>query len=399
MTVVQQVSANEIHGVAVPTFQPVVDAFVSATRGKPGGAALSVLIDGQPVIDVWGGWADHGRTMTWEADTATVVFSCTKGIVSILIARLVQDRLLVLDAPVADYWPQFAQAGKADVTVRQLLAHRAGLAALRQDVDLDEALDWDTMAQALAGQEPLWEPGTTHGYHALTFGWLAGELIRRVTGLTVDAYLAQVIRVPLAADIWVGVPPAVQPRVARLIPDTSPPDTSPADVTIPSSDLVWIQKAMTLGDAFPPALAGDRTGFDNPRVQRAEVPGAGGIATARGLAAAWSATVTSTNGVRLLEDAVTADMTGVQSEGQPVWFVPGPYPRWGTGFMLTSDAREFLTNRSFGHDGAGGQVAFADPVHRVGFSYVTNLLAGAGDDRGASIVRALRAVLEPLTTI
>ncbi|MFT4280584.1 serine hydrolase domain-containing protein [Microbacterium sp.] len=381
-----------VHGKATPRFIPVVEAFADSTVGRPGGGALAIRVDGAPVVDVWGGSADTGGEQSWDRDTATVVFSCTKGVVSLLVARLIQEGRIALDGRVADYWPEFAQAGKSDITVRDLLAHRGGLAALRQDIDLDTALDGERMSALLAEAEPLWEPGTQWGYHALTFGWLAGELVRRVTGLSVDAYLRQLVREPLGADFWIGVPEQARSRVARLVPDPHPLPV-PADPTVTAEDMRWMERTMTLGGAFPAQLVGDRVGFDDPRVQAAQIPGAGGVGTARALASLWSATVVSTDGVRLLDDDVTSEMSAVRSEGQPVWGGAGPFPRWGAGFMRTSEVREFLTDRSFGHDGAGGQVAFADPEHRVGFGYVTNLIRGGGDERGTSIVRALRSAL------
>ncbi|ALE05711.1 hypothetical protein AL755_09915 [Arthrobacter sp. ERGS1:01] len=382
-----------VQGFVAPGFEELADTFEQTNRNSPGGSALSILISGEPVVDLWAGTANPYTSAAWEADTATVVFSCTKGIMSLLIGRLVQDGRLELDAPVTTYWPEFGANGKESVTVRELLAHRAGLAAPQRDIDLETALDWQAVTAELAGQKPLWEPGTNYGYHALTFGWLSGELIRRVTGKTVSHYLHDAVTGPLGADFWIGVPDDVAPRVARLIASDTLGQAAPGPSLIDPADAYWMERAMTLGAAFPAALVKPGEGFDDQRVQKAEIPGAGGIATATALATIWSAAVTTTNGTRLLDDVVARDMTSVQSEGAPVWWLPGPYPRWGTGFMLTSERRRFLTPRSFGHDGAGGQVAFASPEHELGFAYTTNVLQGQEDNRGTSLVQSLAATL------
>ncbi|MBO3662694.1 serine hydrolase domain-containing protein [Microbacterium stercoris] len=383
----------ELNGYVHPDYENVAEVFQKTAR-ETGGSALSIRVEGETVMDLWQGTADEESGRPWTSDTPVVVFSATKGLVAILVAQLVEEGLLELDAPVARYWPEFARAGKEAVTVRQLLAHRAGLAAPVVDIDLDTALDWDAVTGLLAAQEPLWQPGTAYGYHALTYGWLAGELVRRLTGRSVGEALQDRIAGPLHADAWIGLPESREGDVARLHAGRSLLVPPPSGAPGPSGeDARWISRAMTLGAAFPAELVVRGRGFDDPQVHRAEVPGAGGIATARALAAIWSATVVETEGVRLLNPAVIADMTEVQSEGQPVWWLPGPYPRWGTGFMLTSDVREFLSAHSFGHDGAGGQVAFADSEARVGFGYITNHFEVAQDERGTELVRALRRAL------
>lgn len=383
----------EIDGVVAPGFENVADAFErSALPG--GGSALSIRVGGTTVVDIWQGNADEATGVPWHEDTPSVLFSCTKGLLAILVAQLVEGGRIELDAPVATYWPEFAAAGKAEITVRQVLSHRAGLAAPRDDIDLATALDWDAIVSILAAQEPLWTPGAAYGYHALTYGWLVGEIVRRVTGQSVKARFAQVLADPLGADAWIGLPAQLEPRVARLYAGASL--TEQPTVEGPNLDpehARWMERAMTLGSAFPSALVVPGQGFDSPMVHQAEIPGAGGIASASGLATIWSATVVETAGVRLVGDDVIADMSQVRSEDEPIWWLPGPYPRWGSGFMLTSERRSFLGARSFGHDGAGGQVAFADPEFKVGFGFVTNHFEVHSDDRAESIVRALRAVL------
>ena len=393
-----------VHGSADPRFHPLRAAFARAFErtGSGGagvdpdmGAALAVRYRGEPVVDLWAGVADARDGRPWQEDTVSVVFSSTKGVMSILAARLVQEGRLDYDAPVASYWPEFAAAGKSGVLVRHALAHRAGLSAPRRDLTRDDLLDWDRVTAALAEQEPLWEPGTGYAYHALTHGWLAGELVRRVTGQSPGDYLRTVLTDPLRADFWLGFPAEERPRLA---PMTVGPSlvalTREQEAARRPGVIDWPARAMTLGAAFPPELIADGVGFNDVEVLAAQVPGAGGVGTARALAAMWSSTVVTTDGVRSLDGPVVADATREQTSGPPVFDAPGPWPRWGMGFQLDSDARGLLTSASFGHDGAGGQVAFADPEHEIGFAFLTNRMEAGDDRRATRIVDALREVLE-----
>lgn len=384
-----------VSGTVAPGYEAVAEAFVSAFAGKPDmGAALVVRRDGEVVVDLWGGVKDERTREPWDAATTSVVFSCTKGLVSILAARLVQEGRLDYEALVTDYWPEFGAAGKGEARVKHLLAHRSGVSAPRVPLTADDVLDWDRVVAALAAQEPLWQPGTGYAYHALTHGWLAGEVIRRVTGRSVGAYFAELIATPLNADAWIGLPPGLHERVAHLQvgPSLAELTRQQAAARTPGQ-IDWSERAMTLGDAFAPELVTATGGFNSPAIQAAEIPGAGGIATARALAAIWSAAVVETDGVRLLDGATVDTATVVQSEGAPVWDVPGPWPRWGMGFQLDSEARRYLGPASFGHDGAGGQCAFADSEFGIGFAFVTNQMEAIEDVRATRIVDALRGVL------
>jgi CubicO group peptidase (beta-lactamase class C family) len=383
-----------IEGNVASGFEALVDSFAATFAGAPTmGAALSVRIDGELVANLWGGVADERAGTRWTRNTPSVIYSCTKGLMSALIARLVDEGRLDYDAPVARYWPEFAANGKAAVTVGQALSHRAGLSAPRADLTLDQALDWNFMVGELARQEPLWTPDSGYAYHAITHGWLTGELIRRVTGKSARAYFTEVTA-PLALDAWIGLPPdpttvAHLQLAPELAADWQTPVPDHADGT-PD----WPSRAMTLGHVFPEGLATPDGAWNDRRVQAGEWPGAGGIASAEGLATFWSATVAKTKGVDpLLSPAVIARATEVMSEGPPVFPAEGPFPRWGMGFLLDCDTRRVLTPTGFGHDGAGGQVGFADPQLRVGFGYVTNWLRGAGDERGKSIIDTLRGIL------
>jgi CubicO group peptidase (beta-lactamase class C family) len=383
------------NGAVAPGFEAVADAFDAGFKGRPSmGAALSVWLQGKPVVDLWAGVADERSAERWQAGTASVIFSCTKGLVSILAAQLVERRLLSYDEPVARYWPEFAAAGKGEVTVGQALGHKAGLSATDTDLTLDDIIDWPTVTSRLAAQAPLWPPGGGYAYHALTHGWLAGEILRRVTGKSVGELFATAITRPLGVPAWIGLPDEPPNPVAHLQVAPSLVELWARDAALDSPESPnWIFRSMTLGNALPGALATPEGGFNDRRLQTAEIPGAGGIATAHALAKIWSATVVPTGGILLLRPETVALATRVQTEGPPVFPVPGPYSRWGMGFQLDSQARRYLTEKSFGHDGAGGQVGFADPVWGVGFGYVTNWMEAGPDPRATSIIDALRESL------
>jgi CubicO group peptidase (beta-lactamase class C family) len=384
-----------VDGQFEPAYGAVADALVEAFTDRPTmGAALSVRVGGQTVVRLWGGVADERVNTPWTADTSSVIFSCTKGLMSILIARLAQEGRLDYDSPVVRYWPEFGDAGKAGVTVRQLVSHKAGLSAPGKDWRLSDVLDWNAAARLLARQAPLWPPGSGYAYHALTHGWLTGELVRRIAGKSPGAYFAELATQPLGASAWIGLPEVHREPVAHLqvAPDLAALWQAEAEREVKDPPN-WGYRAMTLGSALPAALATPDGGFNDPRVRAAEIPGAGGIATADALAAIWSATVVETDGVRLLEPATVEAVTQVETSGPPVFDPVPPYSRWGMGFQLDSETRRYLTASSFGHDGAGGQVGFADPVHGVGFGFITNWMEAAEDRRATSIIDALREVV------
>lgn len=385
---------TRIEGDVAPGFEKLADLFAAGFAGAPQmGAALSIRVDGRPVANLWGGVADERNGRAWTRRTPSVIFSCTKGLMSALLARLVDQGKLDYDAPVARYWPEFAAAGKQAITVAQALSHRSGLSAPRRDMTLDEALDWTFATGELAAQAPLWEPDSGYAYHALTHGWITGELIRRITGRTPGQHLAETIA-PLGLDLWVGLPQAVD-AVAHLqvAPEVAEAWAS-TPATLEDGSPNWLQRAMTLGHAFPDGIATMDGAFNDRRVLAAEWPGAGGVATAEALASFWSATVTRTDDLGpLLSPEVIARASRVRSEGMPVFGGIAPFHRWGLGFMIDCEPRRLLGRNSFGHDGAGGQIGFADPDLKVGFGYVTNLMRATPDPRGQSIVDALRDIL------
>ena len=385
-------SSVDIDGVVAPGFEGVREAFVAGFDGHPAmGAGLHIRVAGEPVVDLWGGVADARTGRAWTQDTPSVVFSCSKGLMSILAARLVQEGRLAYEVPAARYWPEFGVEGKGETTVADFLAHRAGLSGPREDLVFEDLLDWDRMVRLLANQYPLWCPGEAYAYHAITHGWLIGEVIRRITGQSVRDHFDAVLARPLGVDAWMGLPPSEADRPAHLqvAPTITALWAGEADKPGPK----WPYRAMTMGGALPADLVTETGGWNDPRLRAAQVPGAGGIATARALGTIWSATVTQTDGVRLLEPDVVVAATRTQSEGAPFFAADPPYSRWGMGFQLDSEARRYLADGSFGHDGAGGQVGFADPRAQVGFGFVTNWMMGPEDRRATAIIDALRQAL------
>lgn len=391
-----------VHGTVEEGYGQVADAFRQAFDDTPAmGAALSVVHDGRMVVDLWGGAADVRTGRPWAHDTLSVVFSCSKGLMSVLAARLVQVGLLDYDAPVTDYWPEFGAEGKGAATVGDLLSHRAGLSAPREALRVSDLADARRIAEQLARQVPLWGPGEAHAYHPITHGWLIGEVVRRVTGLSAGAAFRRWVADPVGAECWIGLPPEHLPRVAHMtVGPTLAALTAQQEAEARESGGVnWPGVAMTLGGALPRELVADDAdaeggrGFNDPAVQVAEVPGAGGIGSARALATIWAATFSDAYGGPLLHADTIAAATAVRSAGEPFYSVPPPWPRWGAGFQLDSGARRYLTPEGFGHDGAGGQVAFADPGAGVGFAFLTNQMEAGADMRGTRIVDAVRAVV------
>lgn len=382
-----------VQGVVAPGFEAVGEAFAAAFEGLPEmGAALAVRVDGQTVVDVWGGTADSRDGRPWERDTPSVVFSCTKGLMSILAARLVADGTLDLDRPLAEIWPDFAAQGKDRVSVGDALAHRAGVSAPRVDVTRAQLLDVDAMASLVAAQEPLWEPGAGWAYHALTHGWLSGEIVRRAGGVAPQVAFAAMAEA-VGGGAWLGMPAEIAASVAHLRVGPTLSALVERQAAERDPEMVdWLDRAMTLGGVLPATLVTDDDGFNADDVRAAVIPGAGAVATARAVAAMWSATVAETDGIRLLDDDTLDVVTRERTAGAPVFAAPAPWPRWAAGFQLDSAARRYLGPTSFGHDGAGGQVAFADRAARVGFAFVTNWME-ADDPRATRIVDALRSVV------
>jgi len=388
----------EIHGEVAKGFEPVREAFArNFEQHEEVGAAFALYVKGEKVVDIWGGTADAETGRAWSQDTLQLVFSTTKGITAICAHLLAQRGELDLDAPVAEYWPEFKAAGKENVPVRWLLGHRTGVPALHDTITPDETLDWDTITSRLAAEEPWWEPGTTHGYHALTYGWLVGEVIRRVSGKNIGRFVADELAGPLGLDTYIGLPVSEEPRVAPLVQMSLLADPPP-------------QEAL---DAMPPEMRAMVDAFTNPNsltqralnvstpslewdsreVHAAEIPAANGISDARSLAKLYAACVGEVDGVRVLEPATVTDATKEVSDGpDKVLLAP---TRFGSGFFLQSTFSPLYGPNSFGHAGAGGSLAMADPDAQIGYGYVMNkMLANlSGDPRTTGLTAAVKECL------
>jgi CubicO group peptidase (beta-lactamase class C family) len=352
-----------------PRFTPVRAAFAAnfSERGETGAAAC-LAVRGTVVADLWGGLAGHRPDRPWQPDTLVNVFSVGKGLIAACVARLIGEGRLDADAPVARYWPEFAAAGKPAVTLRQLLSHQAGLPALREPLPAGSMLDWRLMTDALAAEPPWWPPGCGHGYHVNTFGFLAGEVIRRVTGVTVGAMLRDEIAGPLGADVHIGLPVAQHGRVAEFAwPDQQTLAIPPATPGMTQSQLM-IRNAY----ANPADLSG--LGVVNTAAWRAaEVPSANAHATAAGIARVYAALAAggAVDGVRVVDSGALADCVAQQVRGDDL--VLQRPSRFGLGFQLTQPERPLGPGPSgFGHFGAGGSVGLCDPAAGVAFGYVTS---------------------------
>jgi CubicO group peptidase (beta-lactamase class C family) len=399
-----QIAGALVQGSAVPGFEQVREAFAEnfASFGEVG-ASCAVYVEGRLVVDLWGGIADQPAARPWDRDTTALVYSVTKGASAILVHLLAQDGLLSLDEPVARYWPEFGAEGKDRLTVRQLLAHRAGLPVLPHGLTRVDLLQGTSAADALAASAPIWPPNTAHGYHALTFGWLVGELVRRITGQSIGRVFANRIAAVLGIRFWIGTPAEQQAQVAKLvngpIPDLSDiaaiPDAAARELVMTivaamtDPDAV-LHRALTSNDLLP---APDADVWNDPAVLSAEIPAANGVTNARSLAHLYSACVSTVDGTRLLTAATLSDALVEQSNG-PDQVLVGP-SRFGTGFMLPGPGLEMLSSSSFGHTGAGGALGFGDVASGVGFGYVQNLISRGvtPDPRAARLVDALRGCL------
>ncbi len=382
----------EVQGHAETGFESLVDVFAENwDLYDEIGAGFSLYLDGAEKVSVWGGWADPSVGRPWQEDTMAVTFSATKGVTAICVHRLAEQGRIDLDAPVARYWPEFGAAGKENVSIRWVLSHRAGLFSIEAPLTLEEVLAVRPVAAALARQAPAWEPGTAHMYHPLSYGYILGELVRRVTGKTLARYVREDVAEVIDADVWIGLPEEQEYRVARLFPATGELQPDIAGVTAAMAERESAGAKAFLGNVFPAGFLGDGVDFNSPKVHASEIPAAGGIASARGLARLYAASVGEVDGTRLLSRATMEAARQVQSEGPPLGSdVAGL--RLSMGFQLDCESRRMLTPDSFGHYGFGGSVGIADPGLKVGFGYVPNQLrGGAGGD-----VRPRRLMKEAL---
>ena len=366
-------------------FEPVRQVFAANfERHGEVGAACCVHLHGRPVVDLWGGVTAPGGREPYTADTLQMVMSATKGVVAVAAHILAQDGRLDFDAPVARYWPEFATESKAQIPVRWLFSHRAGLAAIDRPLTLEHVLAWQPVVDALAAQRPQWEPGTAHGYHALTYGWLAGEVIRRAAGMSVGRFVAERIAQPLGLDFWIGLPEALNARVAEQIPAPRPsPGTPPDSFTTRLADPNTLMHRAFSNPKTPPGVS------NQPVFRAAEVPAVNGIGSARAISRLYAACIGDVDGIRLLNPQTIERAARVEAEGEDL--VLGYETRYGTGFQLSFPNRPMAGEGSFGHYGIGGSVGFAHPRMGFSFAYVMNQMVSPGgpDPRSTPLIQAL----------
>jgi CubicO group peptidase (beta-lactamase class C family) len=379
-----------VTGLVEPGYEGVRNAFADNFRaGREVGAALCVHRGGRKVVDIGGGSFDTEGTRPYGPDTLQLVFSSTKGATAACASLLAQRGQLDLGAPVADYWPEFAQAGKETLPVRFLLSHQAGVPALNRSLSAEDVQAWDPVIEALAEQVPFWEPGTAHGYHALTYGYAVGEVVRRITGRTIGTYFAEEVAGPLGLEFFIGLPADLEPRVSPVV-------GAPIGVAAPrggggySSTL--LARALNMGGAFR-----DPAWMNRPAWHAAEVPAGNGITNATSLSRLYAGLVGPVEGgppdALLTPEQVEAART-VLTFGEDKVFGSVGFPlkqKIGLGFWCASPAAPWGGAGSFGHGGAGGSYGFADPEHGLAVGYVMNKMSEGVvvDPRSSGIVTAI----------
>ncbi|AXF55341.1 class A beta-lactamase-related serine hydrolase [Salicibibacter kimchii] len=381
----------EIYGMCDPKFQQVADQFERnfLEHGEVG-ASVCITLEGETVVDLWGGTANNETQTQWEEDTVSIIWSSTKGATALCAHILSSRGLLDMDAPVVNYWPEFGKAGKENITVKMLLNHQAGVAAIRKPLSHGAFSDWNTMVHALEEEIPFWEPGTRHGYHALTFGWLVGEVVRRVSGKSLGQFFQNEVAKPLGIDFWIGLPKGIEPRVAKMITAETQTDTPFYQAMLEPNSI----------QSFVFNTGGLMEQFDSRIGHASEIGAANGITNARGLAGMYAplACGGSLDGVTLVDKGTLMSMSSVSSATGQDAVLLGP-KRFTLGYNKSIDNRKLplgyqdsciLSEDAFGHAGNGGSIGFASPNEKMSFAYTMNKM-GAGisiNQRGQSLIDA-----------
>jgi CubicO group peptidase (beta-lactamase class C family) len=369
-------AAATFGGVCPPRFAAVRGAFAANfADGAELGARYCLAIEGEIVVDLWGGWADRAQTRPFDATTVAPVFSTTKAVAALMMARLLGQRLLSYATPVADIWPAFGAAGKGEITVEQALSHQAGLCGLAEPMDPALWRDWEAICLRIAAMAPLWPPGSASGYHPVTFGYIAGELFRRIDGRTMGQALAQDIAGPLGLDVWIGLPEAEEPRLAEVRRPPAMPDLGP--ITEPR------RLAFLTPWASPDARAA--------ATRRVEIPSANGHATAAALAQLMAAMACDgrIGDRRVLEPGAAAEAARERIAGTDL--VLPRVMSWAAGFMRARGSQLYGPGaETVGHSGWGGCCVFADPERRLSGAYVMNRQSAAliDDPRARGLIEA-----------
>ncbi len=390
----------EIQGKCDPRFEGVYREFQRnfTERGEVGGS-VNVTIEGETVVDLWGGTADQEKGTPWKEDTVCLVWSSTKGAVSLCAHILNSRKEIDLDLPVSKYWPEFGKNGKENITVKMLLNHQAGVPHIRKELKEGAFYDWEYMVKALEEEEPFWKPGTRNGYHPLSFGWLVGEIIRRVTGQSVGTFFHKEVAKPLGLEFWIGLPEEMEPHVAPMI--APPPPTQEEMMKSP------FFQAMADKSSVPYLMTFNTGGYTKPGVcdtreaHAAEIPAAGGITNARGLAGLYAPLACGGNlrGINLVDQDSIIRMSSVYSATGEDFTLLIP-TRFTLGYMKAMDNRRqppgrqdslLISESAFGHNGYGGSIGFADPDEKMSFGYTMNQMGQgmAVNERGQSLIDAV----------
>jgi CubicO group peptidase (beta-lactamase class C family) len=387
---------TESKGTTASGFEGVRDVFdTNFAKGLEIGASFSAYYRGEKVVDLWGGCADVATDRPWDERTLALVFSTTKGVTAVCANKLAQEGALDVDAPVAKYWPEFAAGGKSDIPVKFLLSHQAGLAWVDGEMTLEQALSWDPVVDALAQQVPHYAPGSQHGYHATTYGWLVGEVIRRITGKSVGAYFREEVATPLGLDFWIGLPESEEPRVAPLVGGLADPAiTTDPEVRKLIADIMGPETVLGKALFAPGGSLADPEVWNSRALHAAEIPAANGIGDARSLARLYAACIGTVDGIRVITEDQLRRATAQLTTG-PNTVLLDMDIQFGLGFMLRSSLIELGGPHSFGHFGAGGSVGWADPDAELAFGYVMNRMdmGLAGDARSYELINACYAAV------
>jgi CubicO group peptidase (beta-lactamase class C family) len=389
-------SAGPVSGLVEAGFEAVREAFAhNFARGRETGSALCVHVGGRKVVDLVGGTFDAGGTRPYGADALQLVFSSTKGATAVCANLLAQRGELDVDAPVTTYWPEFAAAGKEALPVRYLLSHQAGVPAVDRRLSAEEMQAWDPVTEALAAQAPFWEPGKAHGYHALSYGYLVGEVVRRISGRSLGTYFAEEVARPLGIEFYIGLPPDLEDRVSPIVgADFGPVGGEGGGSAAADYAKTLLARSLNLGGAFR-----DRDWMNRPQWHAAEVPGGNGITNATSLSRLYAAIIGPVEGGPsgpLLSAAQIEKARTVLTFGRDQVFLSAGFPleqQIGLGFWRAGPVTPFGGDGSFGHGGAGGSYGFADPEHGLAVGYVMNQMSVGmlGDPRARGIVQAVYA--------
>ncbi|WP_409047436.1 serine hydrolase domain-containing protein [Microbacterium sp. HA-8] len=376
-------------GHVAPGFESVRNALDAMLLSDPRfSAQITAVWRGETVVDLTGG-------PDLAADSVTGVFSATKGVAATVIGLLLERGLFDLDEPMATYWPEFAAEGKGEITVRQVFSHRAGLVGVDDGFAVEEFIDSARAAARLAATAPQWQPGSTHGYHALTIGILMEEFVRRLTGRSLQEVYETEIRAPREIDFYLGFPESEEPRFREVLPPApTPAEAAELSARASSTDGIQALAFNVLHGELPPA--GGDMGPNSRRMRASGFAAIDGIGSARGLAHLYQAILGGPGAEPLLSKTTTEQMSREQSVGPDrVLVLPTSF---AIVYVKPNPRLDFASYRAFGHDGAGGVLAFADPVHDLAFGYVPMpmQLPGGADPKGIELSRLIRASIRRL---